>query len=141
MLFYSFLGIPTQAGKIEDLCGHGTNTKHYPCLVKICENIHRKGQVGYTIDQRLANEYIMATTVKTNMTQSHENRRQLLVVLDILIQLKTRGHQILLHMIQEKEKRTSTTGKYVILVFRFFYPRFIFRLFYFFTFSHLCSFF
>lgn len=78
---------------------------------------------------------IMATTVKTNMIQSPENRRQLLVVLDILIQLKTRGHQILLHMIQgrerKKEKKKSTTGKYVILVFRLFYSPFIFRLFYF----------
>jgi len=70
----------------------------------------------------------MATTVKTNMTQSPENRRQLRLVSDILIQLKTRGHHILLHMIRKKK---SITGKNVIIVFRFFYPQFIFRLFYF----------
>lgn len=57
MLFYSFLGIPTQAGKIESLCRHGTNIEHYPCLVKSGENIHRKGQAGCTVDHRPANEY------------------------------------------------------------------------------------
>lgn len=58
-----------------------------------------------------------------------ENRGQLLAVLDIPIQLKTRPNQIFSHMIQKKKKKSSTTVKYVSLVFRFCYPLFIFRLF------------